>query len=235
MKKELCTVILLAAGKGSRMGSDIPKQFMNILERPVLYYSLNCFQNSDLIDEVVLVTSEESVSYCKSEIVEKYGFSKVKQVVAGGKERYDSVYEGLKCCEGTEYVFIHDGARPFVTEEILQRGFEEVKVDGACVAGVPSKDTVKITDSGGVVAETPNRSHVWMIQTPQIFEYSLIRSAYDRLQQFNKTGITDDAMVLEEMSGHPVSVFMGSYRNIKITTAEDLEIADVFAKKIRKL
>ena len=231
MKKEVCTVILLAAGKGTRMGSVIPKQFMNILERPVLYYSLKCFQNSELIDAIVLVTSEESVSYCKSEIVEKYGFSKVKQVIAGGTESYDSVYEGLKYCGDTDYVFIHDGARPFVTEEILQRGYKEVKIKGACVAGVPSKDTIKITDSRGVVAETPKRSHVWAIQTPQIFEYSLIRSAYNQLQQLDKTGITDDAMVLEKMSGHPVHVFMGSYRNIKITTEEDLEIAGVFAKK----
>lgn len=231
MKKEKCTVILLAAGKGTRMGGNVPKQFMNILDKPVLYYSLKCFQDSDLIDEVVLVTSEEMTEYCREKIVEPYGFTKVTRMIAGGAQRYDSVYEGLKCCKNTDFVFIHDGARPFVTEEMLQRGYDEVKECGACVAGVPAKDTVKITDYKGMVVDTPERTRVWKVQTPQIFAFPLIKKAYDRLQLFDKHGITDDAMVLEQMESHPVRIFMGNYRNIKITTAEDLEIAEIFAKK----
>ena len=235
MKEDKCTVILLAAGKGTRMGSEIPKQFMNILDKPVIYYSLNCFQNSRLIDEVIVVASKEMLPYCKKEIVDKFRFTKVRHMIAGGAERYDSVYEGLKCCENTSYVFIHDGARPFVTDEMLSRGYEEVKASGACIAGVPTKDTVKLSDGDKMVVETPDRNSVWMVQTPQIFDYSLIRRAYDRLQNFNKEGITDDAMVLETMEEHPVQLFMGSYRNIKITTEEDLEIAELFAKKLKKM
>ena len=235
MNEDKCTVILLAAGKGTRMGSEIPKQFMNILDKPVLYYSLNCFQNSSLIDDVIVVTSKEMMSYCKKEIVDKFRFTKVRHMIAGGAERYDSVYEGLKCCENTSYVFIHDGARPFVNDELLSRGYEKVKGSGACIAGVPTKDTVKLSDGDNKVIETPDRNSVWMIQTPQIFDYPLIRRAYDRLQNYNKEGITDDAMVLETMEEHPVRLFMGSYRNIKITTEEDLEIAELFAKKLKKM
>lgn len=232
-KKDKCTAILLAAGKGTRMGSGVPKQFMNILGKPVLYYSLNCFQNSKLIDDVIIVAAKDMISYCKETIVDRFGFTKVKCVIAGGGERYDSVYEGLKLCEDADYVYIHDGARPFITEEILLRGYKEVKAAGACVAGVPSKDTIKLTDHEGLVTETPDRNRVWIIQTPQIFQYSTIRHAYDKLQSKKKDGITDDAMVLEKMEGHPVRVFIGDYRNIKITTAEDLEAAEVFAGKIK--
>ena len=231
MKVDKCTAILLAAGQGKRMGGKIPKQFLHILDKPVIYYALKCFQNSEIIDEVILVTSDEMLTYCKKDIVESFGFTKVSQVVAGGKQRYDSVYEGLKACGDADYVFIHDGARPFVTEQILRAGYEDVKTYGASVAGVPSKDTVKLADDEGMVDDTPDRNKVWSIQTPQIFSYHLIRGAYERLQHFEKDGITDDAMVVELMEKHPVHLFMGCYRNIKITTAEDLEIAGVFVKK----
>lgn len=231
MREDKCTAVLLAAGQGKRMGGKIPKQFLHILDKPVIYYALKCFQESEIIDEVILVTSDEMLSYCKEEIVDKFEFTKVSRVVAGGSERYDSVYEGLKACGDADYVFIHDGARPFVTEQILREGYADVKKYGASVAGVPSKDTVKYADYSGMVEETPDRTRVWSIQTPQIFSYHLVRGAYERLQHFEKDGITDDAMVVEQMEKHPVHLFMGSYRNIKITTAEDLEIAGVFAKK----
>ena len=119
MADKKCTAIVLAAGQGKRMNSSIQKQFLEIKGYPVLYYSLKCFQDSPLIGEIVLVTSENAVSYCRSEIVKKYGFSKVTGIIAGGKERYDSVYAGLLACGECEYVFIHDGARPFISEEIL--------------------------------------------------------------------------------------------------------------------
>lgn len=234
-KKDKCTAILLAAGRGTRMGSGVPKQFMNILDKPVLYYSLKCFQDSELIDDVIIVTAKDMISYCKKNIVSHFDFTKVKEVTPGGAERYDSVYEGLKLCEDADYVYIHDGARPFITEEMLLRGYKEVKAVGACVAGVPSKDTIKLTDHEGLVKETPDRNAVWIIQTPQIFRYSTIRHAYDKFQSQKKDGITDDAMVLEKMEGHPVRVFMGDYRNIKITTAEDLDAAEIFAGKIKKV
>lgn len=234
MREGKCTAIVLAAGQGKRMGGEIRKQFLEVRGKPLLWYSLQCFQRSEYIDDILLVVEEELISWCIHNIVEKYAFSKVTKVIAGGEQRYDSVYEGLKACDSADFVFIHDGARPFVTEDILRRGYETVKKYGTGVAGVLSKDTVKIVDTKRNVVETPIRERVWSVQTPQIFEYSLIRCAYDRLQLFDKTGITDDAMVVEEMGNHPVHMFPGSYMNIKITTPDDLQVAEQFLKNQRE-
>ena len=228
MKQEKCTAIVLAAGQGKRMHSKIQKQFLEIQGHPVLYYSLRCFQGSPIIQDIILVTGEDVISYCKEEIVKKYGLTKVTQVIAGGKERYDSVYAGLLACQNTDYVFIHDGARPFITEEILQRGLDAVRETGACVVGMPSKDTVKLSDREGFVKETPDRSFVWNVQTPQIFSYSLIRGAHESIRKKDMSGVTDDAMVVEQETGVKVRLSEGSYRNIKITTPEDLAIAESF-------
>ena len=173
---------------------------------------------------------EEMISYCEQEIVKKYGFSKVRKVTAGGKERYDSVYAGLLCCQDTDYVYIHDGARPFITEEMVQRGYEAVKRTNACVMGMPSKDTVKLADSSGYIKETPDRKIVWNIQTPQIFSYDLIRGAYESIRKKDMTGVTDDAMVVEQETGTKSLLVEGSYQNIKITTPEDLAIAEAFLR-----
>ena len=137
--KGKCTAIVLAAGSGKRMGTRIQKQYLDICGYPVLYYALKCFQDSPLIDEIILVAGERDIEYCRSDIVGKYHFTKIKKIVAGGKERYDSVYVGLKNCQDCDYVFIHDGARPFVEEEILQQALQTVQACGACVAAVPSK------------------------------------------------------------------------------------------------
>ena len=230
MEQGRCTAIVLAAGQGKRMHSKIQKQFLEIGGKPVLYYSLHCFQESPLIRDIILVTGEEMISYCEQEIVKKYGFSKVRKVTAGGKERYDSVYAGLLCCQDTHYVYIHDGARPFITEEMVQRGYEAVKRNNACVMGMPSKDTVKLADSSGYVKETPDRKIVWNIQTPQIFSYDLIRGAYESIRKKDMTGVTDDAMVVEQETGTKILLVEGSYQNIKITTPEDLAIAEAFLR-----
>ena len=235
MKQEKNTAIVLAAGQGKRMNSRIQKQFLEIDHRPVLYYSLECFQTSPLIQDIILVTGEEMISYCKKEIVERYNFTKVTKVIAGGKERYDSVYQGLLACEDCDYVFIHDGARPFVTEAMLERGVFGVQETGACAIGMPSKDTIKISDKEGFVQSTPDRSRVWSVQTPQIFAYSLIRSAHESLRRKDMTGVTDDAMVVEQESGVRIRLVEGSYQNIKITTPEDLDIAETFLKKYKKM
>ena len=230
MEQGRCTAIVPAAGQGKRMHSKIQKQFLEIGGKPVLYYSLHCFQESPLIRDIILVTGEEMISYCEQEIVKKYGFSKVRKVTAGGKERYDSVYAGLLCCQDTDYVYIHDGARPFITEEMVQRGYEAVKRNNACVMGMPSKDTVKLADSSGYVKETPDRKIVWNIQTPQIFSYDLIRGAYESIRKKDMTGVTDDAMVVEQETGTKILLVEGSYQNIKITTPEDLAIAEAFLR-----
>ena len=233
--KEKRTAIVLAAGQGKRMNSKVQKQFLKIQGHPVLYYSLKCFERSPLIQNIIVVTGKDMISYCEKEIIEHYGFTKVTAVVAGGKERYDSVYKGLLACRDCEYVFIHDGARPFITEEILERGMFGVRETGACVVGMPSKDTVKVSDEADFVRETPDRKRVWTIQTPQIFSYDLIKKAHESIRKKDMTSITDDAMVVEQETGVKVRLVEGSYQNIKITTPEDLDVAEVFLKKIKKM
>ena len=220
--------IVLAAGQGKRMKSKVQKQFLLIKEKPVLYYTLNAFETSPLISDIILVTGKDEIEYCQQEIVEKYGFMKVCKIVAGGKERYHSVHNGIQAIDEADYVFIHDGARPFVDGEIIERVCTTVKEHEACVVGMPVKDTIKIADEEGFAAQTPDRRKVWQVQTPQAFEYHLIKNAYERLLEEEPEGITDDAMVVETMTSHKVKLVEGSYRNIKITTPEDLDIATIF-------
>ena len=230
-----CTAIILAAGQGKRMKTKVQKQFLMLQGKPLLYYSLACFQKSDEIQEIVVVTGKESIDYCRSEIIEKYGFTKVKCITEGGKERYNSVYAGLEACSAdTDYVFIHDGARPFVTEDIIKRTKEGAVTYDACIAGMPSKDTVKIIDENNMVSVTPERSRVWSVQTPQVFLYSLIKEAHDAARSTSMQGITDDAMVVEQYKNTPVHIVEGAYENIKITTPEDILVAEKILEKIYK-
>lgn len=225
--------IVLAAGKGSRMKSDVPKQYMELEGHPILYYSLKVFEES-FVDEIILVTRESDITYCNKKIINKYGLKKVKKIVAGGKERYQSVYEGLKAIENADYVYIHDGARPFLTKDILKRVQTEVEQSQACVVGVPVKDTIKVLNCERIVEDTPDRRLLWQIQTPQAFSYNLVKSAYEELEQIeDKTQeVTDDAMVVELMKHQPIKVVEGNYTNIKITTPEDLSIGSVIIKQI---
>ena len=245
----MVTAIVLAAGIGSRMQSDTAKQFMKIGAHEVLFYSLNTFQKHALIDEIVLVTKPEFVAHCKDEIVNKYGFSKVKHICEGGKERYNSVYNGLKCIneerkcargedcgENEDIVMIHDGARPFVTDAMITQSILCAKTCGACTVGVPAKDTIKIVDEEQYGRETPERSQVYQIQTPQTFKMDLLLTAYEKMffeseKQADRYKITDDTMLVEQYSGVCCKVVDGAYENIKITTPEDLEIAEIFAQK----
>lgn len=230
MQKAKCTAIVLAAGQGKRMGTKVQKQYLEIFSKPVLYYSLRAFEDSNIIDEIVLVVGSEQKEYCQKEILSKYGFKKVKAIVDGGAERYHSVANGLQeVFEG--YVFIHDGARPFVNEEILQRVYNEVIKYKACVVGMPVKDTIKIADENGFADVTPDRNFLWQIQTPQVFEVSLIKEAYKKLVESDTINVTDDAMVAEQMLEVKVKLVPGSYENIKITTPEDLKIAEIFLQK----
>lgn len=227
MEKQKYTAIVLAAGSGKRMNSKVHKQYLIIQDRPVLYYSLKAFEDS-AVDEIVLVVGKGEEKFCRKEIVDKYGISKVKAIVEGGKERYYSVFEGLKQTSDADYVLIHDGARPFVNQDIIRRCMQEVQKYQACVVGMPVKDTIKIADEEGYAKQTPDRKNVWMIQTPQTFSYALIYEAYEEMLKTEDTAITDDAMVLERIKGKKSKLIEGSYRNIKITTPEDLLIANVY-------
>lgn len=212
------------------MRSSIKKQYLDLCGHPILYYSLKAFEESP-VDEIILVASPEDVDTVRSDYMDGT-FTKLKKVVPGGKERYNSVYNGLTAAKGCDYVFIHDGARPFVDGKIIGDCFESVLKEGACVSAVPSKDTVKISDEEGYAASTPDRSRVWIVQTPQCFEYGLIMDAYTTLINKEKTGdlggihITDDAMVAEHFANTRVKLVEGEYENIKITTPSDLPLAE---------
>lgn len=239
MKKKHCIAIVLAGGQGKRMGTEVQKQYLNIAGKPLLYYSLHTFQESNIIDEIILVVGEGQIEYVSENFVDVYNFTKVSRIVEGGKERYDSVWSGLCAVKEMEraensYVFIHDSARPFVTEEILIRSYKEVEKTKACVVGMPSKDTVKLVNEEAFAKETPNRNYVWITQTPQVFDSALIIKAYSKLMAQDNIQVTDDAMVVEQQIGLPVKMVQGSYENIKVTTPEDLDVAEIFVKRLMK-
>ena len=223
------TAIVLAAGAGKRMNANVHKQYLEVAGKPVLYYALKAFEESE-VSEIILVTGAWGEPYCRREIIEKYGFQKIKAVVAGGKERYHSVYQGLLAAEGADYVLIHDGARPFVDKMMIRRCMEAVEKYQACVVGMPVKDTIKIVDEEQFARETPDRNSIWQVQTPQTFSYSLVKEAYRKMLEQEDAAITDDAMVVERMTAVPVKLIEGSYRNIKITTQEDLLIMEAYLR-----
>ncbi len=243
--KKFCTAVVLAAGQGKRMGAKVAKQYLEIAKKPLLYYTLRAFEQSPPIDTVLLVVGDaQQQSYCRKEIVDAYGLQKVDTIIIGGKERYDSVWRalttiqrdmGASAREG--YVFIHDGARPMVTEEIVERCLEAAAQYGACAAAMPVKDTIKLADENGFGVSTPRRDLLWTVQTPQVFSFGLIRQAYQKMMdtkaQWEQEGlrITDDAMVLEHFADQNVKLVEGSYENIKVTTPEDLKIVQMFLEK----
>jgi 2-C-methyl-D-erythritol 4-phosphate cytidylyltransferase len=216
------------------MHSSVPKQFMTLGDEPVICHSIRQFEQFSGIGDIVLVTDEEDVEFCRDEIVAKYGFRKVRAVIAGGEERYDSVYAGLKWLKesGREYTYImiHDGARPLIDQELLRRNLKDAEEYGNAVSGMPSKDTIKICTPSGMVLDTPERRNLWQVQTPQTFRFEQACSAYEKLYELRLENITDDAMVVEKVLGEPVHMTEGSYRNIKITTPEDMIIAEALLK-----
>lgn len=220
MSKVVC--IMLAGGKGKRMGTDVSKQYLLLQDKPVLFYSLKAFEK--YVDEIIVVAAKGEEDYCRINIVEKYNIKKVSKIVTGGAERYYSVFEGLKAVQDREdtYVLIHDGARPFVGGELIEEIIRKVKECKACIAAVPSKDTVKIGDSNGKVVDTPERKNVWLVQTPQAFEYLSIYEAYIKAIESGRSDITDDSMVMEAFGDKDIYFVNGSYDNIKLTTPDDM-------------
>lgn len=231
---EHITAIVLAAGKGSRMQSDIPKQFMMIEEKPLLYYSLRAFEESR-VDDIIVVSNEEYVEYCTQNIIEKYRIGKVKKIVTGGSQRYWSVWNGLQQCKEADYVLIHDAARPCLTQKMIEDSIAEVKKSDACTVGVPVKDTIKVVNEKQEGIETPKREMLWQVQTPQSFKCKDIVSAYEKMKVSGESDFTDDTMIMERYLGKKTKIIMGDYCNIKVTTPEDLQVAKIFLKKIKKV
>lgn len=218
------SVVIVSAGRGSRMKADINKQFLKLRDKEVIAHTMDKFYNNKNIEEIVVAVREDEAEFFRENIIEKYGYKNIK-IAFGGNERQDSVYNGLKMVDKScEIVLIHDGARPFISNEIIDNSIESAKVDKCVIVGVPVKDTIKVIDENNNVCDTPNRSSLWSIQTPQVFDYSLIMKAHKKAKEDNYYG-TDDSMLMEYF-GHKVKVVEGSYNNIKITTPEDLKIGE---------
>ncbi|MFD3155592.1 2-C-methyl-D-erythritol 4-phosphate cytidylyltransferase [Haloimpatiens sp. FM7330] len=227
--KRTCAIIL-AAGKGNRMNKGINKQYIKLKNKPILYYTLKAFLKSELIDDVIVVAAQDEIDYCRREVVEKYNMCKVSKIIEGGLQRQDSVLNGLKAVKNCDIVLIHDGARPFINEFIIKNAIKYAKLYGASACGVSPKDTIKIKCNDGFSHSTLKREELFCVQTPQSFRYDLILECHKKIKKQN-INVTDDTMVVERY-GHKVYLYEGSYDNIKITTPEDLVIAQNLLDKV---
>lgn len=222
--------LIPAAGMGKRMGAGSNKQYLLLDGMPILARTVAAFEAAPFIDGIYLVSPEQEIPFCRSEVVDRYRCTKVRAIVPGGAERQHSVCNGLNAmCDVApdDLVLIHDGVRPFVSQQMLEAAADSAREYGAAVVAVPVKDTVKVV-KGGVIAETPPREELWLAQTPQAFRYGLIRDAHARAKAEGYLG-TDDASLIEHQGGE-VRIVTGDYRNIKITTPEDLVLAEAFLK-----
>lgn len=216
--------VIPAAGAGRRMGSARAKQFLEILGRPLLALTLDPFERCGSVDGVVVVVPAEETAYCREKIVARFGFGKVRRVVAGGERRQDSVRLGLEAAgDRWGWVVVHDGVRPLIDVDLLERAIAAGKRLGAVVTALPARDTIKETDDSGRVIRTLSRERKWLIQTPQVFSYDMLRTAHRRAMEEDWPEATDDAVLLERM-GIPVSVMQGLEWNVKVTAPGDLDL-----------
>jgi 2-C-methyl-D-erythritol 4-phosphate cytidylyltransferase len=220
-------VLIPAAGMGRRMGASVNKQYLPLGDRPVLSHTIALFDRHPSVDHIFVICPEAEMALCRREVLDPFSFAKVRDLVPGGAERQDSVRNGLQACQAGEQdiVLIHDGARPLLSPTLIDPIIAAVQYHGAAIVGVPVKDTIKLVRDG-MIDETPARSLLWQAQTPQGFRFGLIRNAHAKALQKNYCG-TDDASLIEWL-GNPVAMIEGNYRNIKITTPEDLVLARAF-------
>lgn len=228
MKRNYC--IIVAAGKSRRMNSTVSKQFIFIGGKPILAYTIDAFEKSSLIDKIVLVINEAEIEKCKKIIVNKYNYKKLIKIVPGGKERQNSVFNGLKVLPSeTNLVAIHDGARFLITPDIIDRAVRDAYDSNGVIVAMPIQDTIKETNSNKIISKTFNRDRLWAAQTPQVFPYSIIMKAHEKAREDNFLG-TDDASLVERL-GYEVDIVRGSVENIKITTNFDLILAEIILNK----
>ena len=223
-KREKISALIVAGGVGSRMGADIPKQFVEVLGKPVIAYTIDAFECNKDVDEIVIVTLEDYIVFCK-DVVDSFNFSKVKSIISGGKTRQESVYNGLKEITG-EYVLIHDGARPLVSQAVITSCINTLLSGCACAVGVKVNDTLKIADNDKVIKSTPDRAHMYAVQTPQCFKTEEIIKAHKSAAESGFSG-TDDAMLYERIDGK-IKISEGDYSNIKITTPIDIAVMEAY-------
>jgi 2-C-methyl-D-erythritol 4-phosphate cytidylyltransferase len=232
MDRKHCAVIVLAGGKGTRMGADTPKQYMEIIGKPILAHTLSRFQESDIVDEIILVVPSTDIGYCEAEIKNRYSLSKISNIVCGGSDRQESAYNGLKAVTNTDSVImVHDGVRPFTDCELIKNVYEAACTLGAVIPAVKITDTIKVSPDGHRVSKTIDRENLMAVQTPQAFHYEILQNAYIKAARDGYKG-TDDAS-LAEYAGYDVYLVKGDKKNIKITTADDFLYAGyIFGEKM---
>ena len=231
MEKPYVSAIVVAAGSGSRMKAGRNKQYLYLNGKPILAHTLQAFEKCPTIDEVVLVISAQDEDMCEKEVLKPNQFHKVKAIAFGGETRQESMYKGLmRVHPKGEIVVTHDGARPLIHPKTLTRCVEETLIHGATIVAVPVKETIKVVRDDLTVMETPPRAQLWSVQTPQTFRKALLLEAHLRAMEEGFTG-TDDAMLVERL-GHPVKIVKGNYENIKITTPEDLILAESIFQRL---
>ena len=227
------TAIVVAAGRGVRMGGTENKVFLPLRDKTVLAHTLLKFEQCSMIDEIILVTAEGEKERCREEIVEYYGLRKIVRMVSGGIRRQDSVHRGLKAVnEHSKIVVVHDGARPLFTPNLLQNCIDSAEKYRAAISAVQVKDTIKMVDRDGFIINTPAREVLWAIQTPQAFQYKLLWQAYAHGYE-NNLEVTDDASLVESM-GIKVKIVPGEYENLKITTPEDMFLAEAILRRVKE-
>ena len=219
----MISAIILAGGKGTRMGANISKQYIKLKGKPILYYTIKRFSESKDIDKIILVLPKDEIDYCKEKVLDKYSLH-VDLIVEGGKERQDSVMNALNELIDEEVVLIHDGARPFVSQRIIDEGIKYARLYGASAPGVMPKDTIKIKGDNNFALSTPDRNTLVAIQTPQVFKFGIIKECHKKVKE-EDIKVTDDTMVVETY-GNKVYLYEGDYTNIKVTTPEDLILAE---------
>lgn len=225
--------LIVAAGSGARVGGKLPKQFQEIDDKEILARAIEPFERAEFIDEIILVVAEKYVDYTRENIVDKYNFTKVHKIVVGGVARFNSVYAGLRNIKDAKLVFVHDGARPFISDELLAKVYEDALETGASVLAVPIKCTIKMVDENMMVDKSLNRKKLWEMQTPQVFDAELLGRAYDNAYLYHFTDMTDDAMVVERMTSTPIHIVTGEYSNIKITSKIDIKVGKAYLKQLK--
>lgn len=225
------SAIIVAAGKGTRMNMSINKQFVDLNDSPLLAHTIKVFQNTAIINEIVIVVNEDDIDFVRNSIVEKYLYTKVSKIVAGGDQRQSSVYNGIRNLNPhADLIAIHDGARPFVTSDIIMNAISAAIENSSAICAVKVKDTIKTSSEDGFVDKTLERNCLWSVQTPQVFRSDILVKAHEDAITNGYLG-TDDAVLVERI-GIKTKIVPGSYNNIKITTKEDLAFAQAIISSL---
>jgi 2-C-methyl-D-erythritol 4-phosphate cytidylyltransferase len=219
------SVLIPAAGQGKRMGSSVKKPYLMLADKPILSHTIDRFEQNSVIDEILVIVDESDFAACRENVLAPFRYRKVRELVAGGETRQVSVFNGLcTLSEDVDFVIVHDGVRPFINDDIVFQCLEVAAECGAAVSAVPVKETIKVANQELFIVDTPERDRLWQVQTPQVFRKSLLVEAHKKAIQ-DGIDAPDDAALVENL-GSPVRLIMGSYKNVKLTTPEDLRIAE---------